>query len=270
MEPSKAGKQRTAKAGAPVDDWPTRWKKISQEVRRLQMRIAKAVKEGRRAKVKALTYLLTRSLAAKLLAVRRVTSNKGKRTPGVDGIIWKDARAKIAAVLRLQRRGYHPQPLRRIYIPKKNGKKRPLSIPTTMYDRAMQALYALALAPIAETLADRNSYGFRKERSCADAIAAVFNALSKPNSATWVFEADIEGCYDNISQPWLVENIPMDREILRKWLEAGYVEDGITYPTHKGTPQGGIVSPILANMTLDGMEQTILRSVDGRTTTDTW
>lgn len=202
------------------------------------MRIAKAVKEGRWGTVKKIASLLTRSLSARFQAVRRVTSNKGRRTSGIDGILWKDAKDKINAVLHLQRRGYHPQPLRRIYIPKKNGKKRPLSIPT-MIDRAMQALYALALSPIAETLADRNSYGFREARSCADAIAAVFNALSKPNSATWVLEGDIEGCYDNISQQWLVNHIPMDTRILRKWLRSGYVEDGITYPTYKGTPQGG-------------------------------
>jgi RNA-directed DNA polymerase len=227
------------------------------------MRIAKAVTEGRWGKVKALAYLLTRSLSARLLAVRRVTSNKGRKTPGIDGIIRKDAKDKINAVLHLTRRGYRPKPLRRIYIPKKNGKKRPLSIPT-MNDRAMQALYALALAPIAETLADRNSYGFREARSCADAIAAVFNALSKPNSATWVLEGDIEGCYDHISHQWLIDNIPMDREILRKWLEAGFIEDRLLYPTHKGTPQGGIISPILANMTLDGLEKAILQSVPYR------
>lgn len=227
------------------------------------MRIAKAVTEGRWAKVKALTYLLTHSLAARLLAVWKVTSNKGRETPGIDGILWKDATDKINAVLHLQRRGYKSQPLRRIYIPKKNGKKRPLSIPT-MNDRAMQALYSLALAPIAETLADRNSYGFREGRSCQDAIAAVFNALSKPNSATWVLEGDIEGCYDNISHQWLVEHIPMDREILGKWLKAGFIEDRLLYPTHKGTPQGGIISPILANMTLDGMEKATLQSVPRR------
>jgi len=227
------------------------------------MRIAKAVKERRWNKVKVLQYLLTHSLSAKLLAVRRVTSNKGKNTPGIDGILWKDAKEKLHAALSLKRRGYTPKPLRRIYIPKRNGKKRPLSIPT-MYDRAMQALYKLALAPIAETTADRNSYGFREGRSCADATAAVFNALSKPNSATWVLEGDIEGCFDNISHTWLMNNIPIDREILRKWLKAGYMEEGIMYPTHKGTPQGGIVSPLLANMTLDGMEKTIHKTVPYR------
>jgi len=241
------GKQKTANiAGALIDDakkWKSiDWKHARRQVRRLQVRIAKAVKENRWNKVKALQYLLTRSFYAKLLAVKRVTSNKGKKTPGIDGVLWKGARAKWRAVLSLRRRGYKPQPLRRIYIPKKNGKKRPLSIPT-MYDRTMQALYKLALAPVAETTADRNSYGFREGRSCADAIQAAFNALSKPNSATWVLEGDIKGCFDNISHEWMLRNIAMDKVVLQKWLKAGYVENGITYPTRKGTPQGGIISP---------------------------
>jgi len=218
------------------------WKTARQEVRRLQMRIAKAVKEGKHGKVKSLQWILTHSFYAKALAVKRVTSNKGKHTPGVDGIVWKRARAKMQAVYSLRQHGYKAQPLRRIYIPKKNGKKRPLSIPT-MYDRAMQALYKLALAPVAESTADKNSYGFREGRSCADAVAAAFNALSKPNSATWVAECDVTGCYDNISKLWLMENIPIEKRILRQWLNAGYVENGITFPTRKGTPQGGVITP---------------------------
>lgn len=261
------GKQKTTSVGAPGDKSGTwgkvDWKNARREVRRLQIRIAKAVLENRWNKVKTLQYLLTRSFHAKLLAIKRVTSNKGKKTPGVDGVLWKTAKVRWRAACSLRRRGYKPQPLRRIYIPKKNGKKRPLSIPT-MFDRAMQALYKLALAPVAETTADGNSYGFREGRSCADATAAAFNALSKPNSAPWVLEADITGCYDNICQNWLMSNIPMDREILRKWLEAGYVEDGILYPSHKGTPQGGIISPTLANMTLDGLERVVRTAVRRR------
>ena len=261
------GKQKTASAGAPRDKSGT-WGKIDwinarREVRRLQIRIAKAVLENRWNKVKTLQYLLTRSFHAKLLAVKRVTSNKGKKTPGVDGVLWKTAKARWRAACSLRRRDYKPQPLKRIYIPKKNGRKRPLSIPT-MFDRAMQAFYKLALTPVAETTADGNSYGFREGRRCADATAAAFNALAKPNSAPWVLEADITGCYDNICQNWLLSNIPMDREVLRKWLEAGYIEDGILYPSHKGTPQGGIISPTLANMTLDGLERVIRNAVPRR------
>lgn len=255
------------KAGALRDDaakWSSiNWKEAQRHVRRLQMRIAKAVKENRWNRVKVLQYLLTHSFYAKLLAVKRVTSNKGKKSPGVDGVLWKGARAKWRAACSLKRRGYRPQPLRRIYIKKKNGKMRPLSIPT-MRDRAQQALYKLALAPVAETTADGNSYGFREGRSCADALQAGFNALSKPNSAPWVMEADITGCYDNISKEWILTNIPMDKVVLRRWLEAGYVENGITYPTRKGVPQGGIISPTLANMTLDGLEEAIRRAVPRR------
>ncbi len=261
------GKRKTASAGAPVDEaklWHSiDWKVVRKHIRRLQISIAKAAKEGRWNKVKSLQNLLTNSFHAKLLAVKRVTSNKGKKTPGVDGILWKGARAKWQAVASLRRRGYKPKPLRRIYIPKKNGKKRPLSIPTIL-DRAMQALYKLALAPVAETTADKNSYGFRESRSCADAIAAGFNALNKPNSATWILEADIAGCFDNISLKWLQDNIPIDKTILQKWLAAGYVENGITYPSKRGTPQGGIISPTLANMTLDGLEEVVRRAVPRR------
>ena len=227
------------------------------------MRIAKAVKEKKPGKVKALQWILTHSHYAKALAVKRVTSNKGKKTPGVDGILWKSARANMQAVCRLRQHGYRAQPLRRVYIRKKSGKLRPLSIPT-MFDRAMQALYKLALAPVAETTADRNSYGFREGRSCADAVAAAFNALSKPNSATWIWEADISGCFDNISKSWILANIPMETRILTQWLDAGYVEDGIAYPTRKGTPQGGIISPTIMNMTLDGLEQAVRCAVPRR------
>jgi RNA-directed DNA polymerase len=225
------------------------------------MRIAKATKEGQWGKVKALQHLLTNSFYAKLLAVKRVTSNKGKKTPGIDGVLWRGVRAKMQAVLSLLRRGYRPLPLRRIYIPKKNGKLRPLSIPCMM-DRAMQALHKLALSPVAETVADRNSYGFRECRGCADAIAAAFNALSKPNLG--LLEADIKGCYDNISHHWMVRNIPMDRVILRRWLKAGYVENDKMYPSHQGTPQGGIISPTLANLTLDGLERVVREAVPRR------
>ena len=267
-ESLKKGTQMTVEqTGAPGDltkGWKAiDWQKARAEVRRLQMRIAKAVKEKKPGKVKALQWILTHSHYAKALAVKRVTSNKGKKTPGVDGILWKSARANMQAVCRLRQHGYRAQPLRRVYIRKKSGKLRPLSIPT-MFDRAMQALYKLALAPVAETTADRNSYGFREGRSCADAVAAAFNALSKPNSATWIWEADISGCFDNISKSWILANIPMETRILTQWLDAGYVEDGIAYPTRKGTPQGGIISPTIMNMTLDGLEQAVRCAVPRR------
>ena len=124
-----------------------------------------------------------------------------------------------------------------------------------MKDRAMQALFLLALDPIAETLADPNSYGFRKERCPADAIEQCFIILGNQHSAEWILEGDIRACFDNISHEWLLENIPMERSILKKWLKAGYMEEHLLFPTEAGTPQGGIASPVLANMTLDGLEK---------------
>jgi RNA-directed DNA polymerase len=268
-ESLKMGKQMTAIAGAPIGsfkNWKSiHWPTVYESVKRLQMRIAKAVKEGRFGRVKALQWLLTHSYHAKLLAVKRVTSNKGKRTSGVDNVIWKTPRQKFQAISNLKRKGYHPLPLRRIYIPKKNGKKRPLSIPV-MTDRAMQALYKLALEPIAETLADPNSYGFRSYRRCADAIAQCFITLAKKASPVWVLEADIKACFDEISHDWLIDYIPMDKRILTKWLKSGFMEDGKLFPTGRGTPQGGIASPILANMVLDGIERTARSVVPARCT----
>jgi RNA-directed DNA polymerase len=201
-----------------------------------------------------LQHLLTHSLSGKALAVRRVTENTGKRTPGVDGETWKTPEQKAAAIDKLRQRGYHPQPTRRVYIPKSNGKQRPLGI-LTMHDRAMQALYLLALAPVAETMADPNSYGFRTARSTADAMEACFIALCKQDRAQWILEGDLRSCFDRISHQWLVAHLPMDKTILRKWLKAGYLENSHFHATEEGTPQGGIISPVAANMTLDGLER---------------
>ena len=143
-----------------------------------------------------------------------------------------------------------------MYIPKTNGKLRPLSIPT-MKDRAMQALHLLALSPVAECRADENSYGFRPERSCADAMEQCHKALSKKWSARWVLDADIKSCFDTISHEWMLANIPMEKRMLKKWLKAGFMEKNQFYPTKQGTPQGGIASPTLANMVLDGLEQLV-------------
>jgi RNA-directed DNA polymerase len=251
-------------AGAPSHPeqmWlQTNWPGIQSEVRRLQVRIAKATKEGRWNKVKTLQRLLTHSHSGKMLAVKRVTENRGKRTPGIDGKIWSTPMAKWTGMQSMQLRGYRALPLRRIYIPKSNGKKRPLGIPR-MLCRAMQALWKLALEPVAETLADPNSYGFRVERSTADAIGYCFNVLAKRNSPTWVLEGDIRGCFDNFSHDWFLENIPMDKAVLRKWLQAGYIDEGTLFATEAGTPQGGIISPVIANMALDGLEAAVYASV---------
>jgi RNA-directed DNA polymerase len=243
-----------ASSGEPLTWDRIDWTRCERTVEKLQARIVKATKEGRCGKVKALQWLLTHSLSGKALAVRRVTENKGKHTPGVDREIWKTPAAKTKAMLSLKRRGYRPQPLRRVYIPKSNGKLRPLGIPT-MTDRAMQALHLLALDPVSETKADKNSYGFRKGRATRDALAQCFVLLSKPGqSPEWILEADIKGCFDNISHDWMLRHVPMDRQVLRKWLEAGYMEKAQWFPTGAGTPQGGIASPTLANLVLDGLE----------------
>lgn len=233
------------------------WNSVRSDVNRLQTRIAKATLKGKWNLVKRLSYLMTHSHAAKLLAVRIVTQNRGKRTPGVDGELWNSASEKMQAVLDLTDSQYHAQPLRRIYIPKP-GKdtKRPISIPT-MYDRAMQALYGLALQPIAETTADPRSFGFRLFRSTQDASEYAFLCLSRKNSNPYILEGDIRGCFDNISHDWLKKHIPMDQSILAQFLKAGFISDQTLFPTDRGTPQGGLVSPILANMTLDGMEKAL-------------
>jgi RNA-directed DNA polymerase len=230
------------------------WRQVDRTVRRLQARIVKAQREGRHGKVKSLSRVLTRSFAGRATAVKRVTSNRGKRTPGVDGERWTSRRQQARAIDSLRVERYKAKPLRRVYIPKANGKKRPLGIPT-MHDRAMQALFLLALEPIAETTADGVSYGFRRGRSTADAAEQVFRCLAMKSQGRWVLEADIKGCFDHIDHQWLLDHVPMDKRVLRQWLKAGYVEKGVWYNVNGGTPQGGIISPVLANMALDGMEK---------------
>ena len=240
--------------------WQTiNWVIVRCQVKKLQARIVKAIQAGKHGKVKALQWLLTHSFSGKALAVKRVSENRGKNTPGVDKVIWNTSKAKINAIASLQRSGYKPLPLRRVLIPKKRGKTRPLGLPV-MQDRAMQALYLLALEPIAETTADRHSYGFRPERSTADAGEQCFSCLARGDRAQWVLEADIKACFDAISHEWLIDNIPVDKTILQKWLKAGFVYQKQLFPTESGTPQGGIISPVLANMTLDGLEYALAKA----------
>jgi RNA-directed DNA polymerase len=259
-QPTQEAEQMTAEqypAGAASHverDWHAiHWRAVHANVRRLQARIVQATKEGRWGKVQALQHLLTHSFSGKAVAVRRVTENQGKSTPGVDQVTWNTPASKGRAILDLKQRGYRPQPLRRVYIPKANGKRRPLGIPT-LKDRAMQALYLLALDPVAETTADPNSSGFRKERSCADALEQCHTLLSRPNPR-WVLEGDIKSCFDRISHDWLLAHVPMEKAILQKWLKAGYMEKRVFTRTEEGTPQGGIISPVLANLALDGLER---------------
>jgi RNA-directed DNA polymerase len=253
--PKEVSEEDTAGASFhAIADWHAiDWRAVNSNVRRLQARIVKATKEKRWGKVKALQRLLTHSFSGKALAVRRVTENQGKNTPGVDRVLWNTPQKKLNAIYALRQRDYHPQPLRRVYIPKKNGKKRALGIPV-MKCRAMQALYVLALNPVAETTADPHSYGFRPGRSTADAIEHCFSILARQISPHWILEGDIKSCFDQISHAWLLTHIPVEKTMLKKWLKAGYLEQHMLHPTEEGTPQGGIISPVLANMTLDGLE----------------
>jgi RNA-directed DNA polymerase len=242
-------------------DWRSiNWKRANRNVRHLQRRIVEAQQQGKKRKVRALQFILTRSYSARCMAVRRVVENPGRRTPGVDGQTLDTPEKKAQAVEKLNAEDYQPQPLKRVYIAKKNGKgRRPLGIPT-MEDRAHQALHLSALEPIAETTADPNSYGFRKERSVADAIEQCFILLARKSSPQWILEGDIKSCFDEISHEWLLSHIPMNRAILKKWLVAGVIERESFSLITTGTPQGGIISPVLMNLTLDGLESLLMRN----------
>jgi len=254
-------KDESALSGGPQTWGAIDWHRVERNVREMQIRIAKATQEGDWRRVKALQRSLTRSFSAKASAVKRVTENQGKRTAGVDREKWDSPETRWEAIGRLKRRGYRPLPLRRVFIPKANGKERPLGIPT-MLDRAMQALYLLALEPVSEGTSDPNSYGFRINRSTADAMSQLFLNLSRKASAQWILEADIKGCFDHISHDWLESNVPMDKAILRKWLKAGVVFQGQLQATEAGTPQGGIISPTLANVALNGLERQLVKSLE--------
>ena len=237
------------------------WQRVTQIVKNLQARIVQAVKRGNWRQVRALQRLLTHSLSAKLLAIRQVTTNVGAKTTGVDGEKWNTSLKKWNAQHDLKTKGYKAQAVKVIKIPKKNGKWRKLGIPT-IKDRAMQALYLLALDPIAESLADRYSYGFRKYRSCADAIRQCYQVLFRSTSAEWILEADIKGCFDHISHEWLLDNIPLPKTILKQWLKSNQKHQGVYFPTQEGTPQGAIISPTLANRVLDGLQNHIDQAFD--------
>lgn len=239
------------------------WKDINWDiaynyVNRLQIRIVKATENNKWNLVKRLQHLLTNSFYAKAISIKKVTSNRGKNTPGVDNEIWNSDKKKWEAIGKLEIKGYKALPTRRVYIPKQNGKKRPLSIPT-MKDRAMQTLFLLALQPVEETMADEHSYGFRLNRGCHDACEQIFADLSLKNSAQWVLEGDIKGCFDNISHNWMLNNICMNKRIMKQFISAGYVFKRKLFPNTRGAAQGGAISPTLANLVLDGLEDEIWR-----------
>ena len=231
------------------------WPGVERTVRRLQERIyrATALEEGQ--KVKQLQKLLVRATSTKLLAIRRVTQeNRGKRTAGVDGVLCDTPEARMQ-LLRdgLSLNGYRPKPVRRVYIPKSDGKQRPLGIPCVK-DRVMQAVVKAALEPEWEARFEANSYGFRPGRTM-DAIVAIHTTLNRQGASAWILDADIQGCFDTIEHTTLLARIPVFATVIRRWLKAGVVELGHYTDTDTGTPQGGVISPLLANIALDGMER---------------
>jgi RNA-directed DNA polymerase len=245
----------------PATDWNAiNWREANRRVRNLRMRIFRASRQGDLKKVRSLQKLMLRSYSNTLLSVRRVAQvNEGKRTPGVDKLVIKTPERRAWLVDHLMTfQPWRVRPTRRVYIPKASGKLRPLGIPT-IRDRAIQARVKNALEPFWEARFEGCSYGFRPGRGCHDAMECVYN-LSRPNKRKkWVVDADIQGAFDNIDHEYLLKavgNFPA-REMIRQWLKAGYVDRNVFHETERGTPQGGVVSPLLANIALHGMKEAL-------------
>ena len=251
-----------------TEDWQTLpWKQFQRNVFRLQQRIYQAARRGDWQQVHNLQRLLLRSWSARCLAVRQVTQdNRGKRTPGVDGVARLTPKQRLALARDLRDlSGWTVDPIRRIYIPKLGKtEKRGLGIPT-MSDRAMQALVKLALEPEWEASFEPNSYGFRPGRSAHDAIEAIFRFISR--KPKYVLETDVEKCFDRISHAALLAKLntikPISR-LVRDWLKAGIVDSGELLFPEAGTPQGGVISPLLANIALHGLEEVLTQVAPGK------
>ena len=243
----------------PSEVWKTLpWRKIQRNVFRRQKRIYQAKLRGDVRTVHSLQRLLLRSWSARCLAVRKVSQdNRGKRTPGVDGVASLTPAQRVAYVHRLRHLDQAADPVRRTYLLKPNGEQRPLGI-ATMFDRACQALVKLALEPEWEAIFEPNSYGFRPGRSAHDAIEAIFNFIRlKPK---YVLDADIEKCFDRINHQALLIKLAAIQPItklVRGWLKAGIVDEGQTLFPEAGVPQGGVISPLLMNVALHGLEENL-------------
>jgi RNA-directed DNA polymerase len=242
-------------------DWQSvNWRKANRQVRNLRQRIFKAAQAKDWNKVRSLQKLMLRSYSNTLISVRRVTQeNKGKRTHGVDGVkvLTPQARGRLVDLM-MTFQPWRVRPALRVYIPKANGKMRPLGIPTVM-DRCLQARVKNALEPKWEATFEASSYGFRPGRSCHDAISHIAFLTQGNCHKKWVVDADIQGAFDNIAHAFLLDaigDIP-GRELIKQWLKAGYVEHKKWHPTDAGTPQGGVISPLLANIALHGMEEAL-------------
>jgi RNA-directed DNA polymerase len=243
------------------------WRKANRTVRNLRHRIFRATQEGNLNKVRSLQKLMLKSYSNRLVSVRRVAQiNAGKNTPGVDKLVIKTPAARGRMVDTLAHYTlWKAKPAKRVYIPKTNNKLRPLGIPV-VFDRCLQAMVKNALEPAWEARFEGSSYGFRPGRSCHDAIEKIYG-LARPNKTKkWILDADIRGAFDNISHDYLVKAIgPVPgKELIKQWLKAGYVEHGEFHVTEQGTPQGGVASPLLANIALHGMEEAIGVTYDYR------
>ena len=253
-----------AGANGPKDealDWDAvDWRRVEGDVRRLRQRIFTASRNGDLKKVRNLQKLMLRSRANALVAVRRVTEvNAGRVTAGIDGMtaLLPQAKAELADWAQRRRAGWNPWPVKRAWVPKSGGRQRPLGIPV-LRDRALQAAVLGALEPEWEARFEPKSYGFRPGRSCHDAIEAVFRTSKGRNPGRkWALDADLEAAFDRIDHSYLLVQLGSfpARGLVAQWLKAGVIDKGRFAPTLEGTPQGGIISPVLMNIALHGMEQ---------------
>jgi RNA-directed DNA polymerase len=247
-------------AARPTEWNAVNWRRANRQVRNLRQRIYRATQAGERAKVRSLQRLMLRSYANTLVGVRRVTQvNQGRKTAGVDKVVVKTpvARGKLVDHL-MTYQPWQAKPARRVHIPKANGTLRPLGIPTVI-DRCLQARVKNALEPSWEARFEGSSYGFRPGRGCHDAIAKIYLLATPHRRRKWVVDADITGAFDHIDHDFLLQTIGdvPGKELIRQWLKAGYMENGVFHPTDTGTPQGGVISPLLANIALHGLEDAL-------------